>query len=121
MCDVDLRVKAEWHTNINGGGVPLLETPDGTIIYESTVIAEFASNLQAAKGIPAWPHEASPGDLAASMKTAEMKLTMQKFDKLFLGAFFGALLSRFQDEAKLEALKQVIPEVEQFVITNLKG
>jgi glutathione S-transferase len=73
-CDVDLRVKAEWHKEINGGLVPLLETPDGAIIFESAVIAEFASSYQGSKGIPVWPHEAKPGDLAASMKTAEMKL-----------------------------------------------
>jgi len=75
--------------------VPLLETPDGTIIYESAVIAEFASNYQGIKGASVWPHEACPGNLAASMKTAEMKLKMQKFDKLYNASFFGALLTRF--------------------------
>jgi glutathione S-transferase len=37
--DVDLQVKAEWHKEINGGLLPLMETPAGTIIYESAVIA----------------------------------------------------------------------------------
>ena len=120
-CNVDLREKAEWHKAINGGLVPVLETPDGTTIYESAVIAELASNYQPGQGIPVWPHEAKPGDLQASMQTAQMKLQMLKFDKLVNGNFWGPLLSRFQNEEKVAQLKTVIPEFEQFVVDNLKG
>ena len=44
-CSVDLTTKAQWHLDTNGGFVPLLETPDGNIIYESAVIMDFASTL----------------------------------------------------------------------------
>ena len=44
-CTMDLTNKAQWHLDINGGFIPLLETPDGTILYESAVVADFANNL----------------------------------------------------------------------------
>lgn len=68
-CHTDLREKAEWHKNINGGLVPLLESPDGTIIFESAVIAEFANELKPDSGLPMWPHCAKPGDMTAAFKT----------------------------------------------------
>ena len=36
--------KAQWHLDINKGMVPVLETPDGTIIIESAVISQFAAD-----------------------------------------------------------------------------
>lgn len=94
--DVDLRVKAQWHLDINGGLVPLLENPDGKIVYESAVIAEFAWNFAPPdQGLPLWPHQAKPGDLNATMQTAAHKLEMLNFDKILSGGFWGALLSRF--------------------------
>ena len=53
--------KAEWHTAINNGLVPLLEAPDGTIIYESAVIADFCSDFApASQGLSLWPHLLKP-------------------------------------------------------------
>ena len=37
--NVELRNKAKWHLDINGGLIPLLESPDGTIVHESGYIA----------------------------------------------------------------------------------
>lgn len=52
----------------------MLESTDGKIVFESAVIAEFASNFAPTTGLPIWPHEAKPGDVAATMATAAMKL-----------------------------------------------
>jgi len=38
-CFMDLRNKSEWHMNINGGLIPIMEAPNGTIIIESSIIA----------------------------------------------------------------------------------
>ena len=54
---MDLRNKAQWHLSINNGFVPVLETPSGAIIYESALIADFASNVAAGSGLALWPHE----------------------------------------------------------------
>lgn len=114
---MDLRVKAQWHLDVNGGFVPMLETPDGKIIYESAVIAEFAS-FYGQGGIPLWPHEANPGDLNAAMATGAMKLEMLKFDK-FIGKFWPALMTRYQDEEKIANLKETLPAIEEFLKSNL--
>lgn len=37
--------KQDWHLEINNGLVPLLESTDGTMIYESAVIADFCSDF----------------------------------------------------------------------------
>ena len=42
-CIVDMHSKAQWHLDFNGGLVPILEKQDGTLIKESDVIANLAS------------------------------------------------------------------------------
>jgi glutathione S-transferase len=39
--EFDLSKKTDWHLAINGGLVPLLELPDGTILHESYVLMDF--------------------------------------------------------------------------------
>ena len=95
-CEVDLTTKAQWHLDINGGLIPLLETPDGNIIYESAVLMDFANSFGAGNGYTLWPHEASPGDLTTSMQTGAMKLQMLKFDKL-LASFWPAFSGKLMD------------------------
>jgi glutathione S-transferase len=36
--ELDLSKKTQWHLDINGGLVPILEFPDGTVILESKII-----------------------------------------------------------------------------------
>ena len=37
--EMDIHDKAQWHVDVNGGMVPLLETPQGEIVKESAIIA----------------------------------------------------------------------------------
>ena len=39
---MNLEDKAPWHVDLNGGMVPLLETPDGSFTKESSVLMDFA-------------------------------------------------------------------------------
>jgi len=39
---MDLNKKAQWHLDFNGGLVPILENPNGDLIKESGIIAQFA-------------------------------------------------------------------------------
>jgi glutaredoxin 2 len=39
---VDLNSKTKWHLDLNGGLVPVLETPAGDLIIESGIIMAFA-------------------------------------------------------------------------------
>lgn len=38
-CITDLNDKAPWHVAFNGGSVPILETPSGDMIPESSIVA----------------------------------------------------------------------------------
>ena len=69
---VHLEDKAQWHLDFNGGFVPILETPSGTLINESGIIAEFANSYAGPnQGLKLWPHETAPlGDVEANMETA---------------------------------------------------
>ena len=41
-CWVDLNEKAEWHQELNGGFIPVLETPAGDLIPESDIVTQYA-------------------------------------------------------------------------------
>jgi glutathione S-transferase len=88
---MNLGDKAPWHLDFNNGFVPILESPDGTMINESAVISEFASAYaKPADGIKILPFEGKNGDLSAAMETAKMRLAMQDFDK-FMPKLFVCL------------------------------
>ena len=55
------------------------------------------------------------------MRTAAFKLQMQKYDKLVNENFWGALLSRFQDNEKVAKLKAALPQFEAWFVENLAG
>ena len=40
-----MRGKATWHTQINGGLIPILELPNGEQIFESKVLMEYANEI----------------------------------------------------------------------------
>ena len=42
-CDLD--AKAGWHLELNNGFVPVLETKEGDLIYESAVLMQFAHEM----------------------------------------------------------------------------
>ena len=42
-CELNLRDKTQWHKDINGGLVPILELPDGTIILDSKIIMDYVN------------------------------------------------------------------------------
>ena len=69
---MNLGDKAQWHLDFNNGFVPILESPEGTMINESAVISAFASDFaKTTDGIKLWPSEGKPGDVAAAMETGK--------------------------------------------------
>jgi glutathione S-transferase len=45
-----MKEKAPWLLELNGGSVPVLEFPDGRMIYDSGVLTEFANDYAKGKG-----------------------------------------------------------------------
>ena len=117
---MELKNNAQWHIDLNGGVVPILETPDGTLIHESAVIMNMATDKDQGKGMKLWPHELRQGDVKASVKTAAMRLEMLAFDKLFM-PFWGCLFSQFNDMEKVDSFKENVPKMEELFVRNLNG
>lgn len=40
--EMDLENKAQWHVDLNGGRVPVVELPDGQTVHDSRVVIDFA-------------------------------------------------------------------------------
>jgi len=94
---MNLGDKAQWHLDFNNGFVPVLESPDGTMINESAVISNFASDYaKPTDGVKLLPSEGMNGDLAAAIEAGKMRLAMQEFDK-FMPTLFPAFGSRFTE------------------------
>ena len=49
--EMDLRKKAEWHTKLNAGLIPVMELQDGTLLHESRVLMDLANDLGGDKGL----------------------------------------------------------------------
>ena len=43
-CEINLKDKAQWHLDINGGLVPIIELTDGTILLDSKVLMDYAND-----------------------------------------------------------------------------
>ena len=56
--EVDISKKTPWHVAINGGFVPIIELPDGTILHESKIVMEFAEEAYPKSGYSTLPAEA---------------------------------------------------------------
>jgi glutathione S-transferase len=54
-CEMDLEKKTPWHLAINGGLVPILELPDGTLINESKILLDFVEEAYGESGYSTLP------------------------------------------------------------------
>ena len=87
---VDLNNKSQWHLDVNGGMIPVMENPAGDLIPESGVIMAFASE-HSSKGIDIIPKD--------PFVAAKMRAAMCKSDPLF-SMFWPMYLTRFEDPEK---------------------
>jgi len=98
---VCLNNKAEWHLNFNGGFVPILETPAGDLIKESSVIMMYAHEAGTGSTIPKDPIQA-----------AKMRLEMEAFNGK-TSSFVAMLYSGGQDaktiDEKTDAFAKDLP------------
>ena len=78
---VDMNDKAQWHKDFNGGMVPVLEAPNGTMIPESAIAMQYAlDSAPANQGVNLIPED--------PLRAAEMRVAMQNFDKNVLSFLF---------------------------------
>ncbi|TNV76543.1 hypothetical protein FGO68_gene7124 [Halteria grandinella] len=109
--EVDLGKKTPWHLAINGGLVPVLELPDGTIINESKIIMEFAEEAYPGSGFSLLPE-----DPVARAKVRAGSLLLDGFN----AAYFPIYLKKTYDEADFVKLRDSIQKIENFLSAHAK-
>ena len=101
----NLDKKAAWHLELNGGLVPVLETPAGDLIRESGVIAQLAHELGGSNGV-----ELVPSD---PIKAAKMRLEIEAFKGTLSGLWPVIYPSVGTDEATIEKFgAEILPKWE---------
>jgi len=92
---VDLNNIAQWHLDLNGGLVPILEIPHGDQIVESGVNIDFANEYTTDKSVTIYPTD--------PVAAAKMRVIMSKFN---LNGIWGAMGTRYKDETKYDAYRE---------------
>ncbi|KAJ2781180.1 hypothetical protein H4R18_003050 [Coemansia javaensis] len=94
---IDLNNKPAWYSLVNPRlKVPALRTPDGTVLIESLVIAEYIAEQFPEAGL-------LPGDPLAR---AQLRLFIERFDAEYSPPFYRAL--RAADKAEQEEQKRLL-------------
>ena len=108
---MDLGKKTPWHLAINGGLVPVLELPDGTIIHESKIIMDFIE-----EAYPTGDHGYSllPSD---PVLRAKMRLAFPLMDTIN-GAWFPIYMKKSYDEELFKKLHEALQKVEDYLASN---
>lgn len=109
---MDLNNSAQWHKDINGGLIPLLENIDGKIYCESAHIVEFAEEFYKGKGFQLFPSD--------PFKKLELRIFNESANKFF-GPFYGVYMTKGKNEESLQNLVNIIPTMENFIADNLQG
>jgi glutathione S-transferase len=52
-----MKDKTQWHKEINGGLVPMLELTDGTILLDSKVLMDYANEAYPDQGYSTLPKD----------------------------------------------------------------
>lgn len=107
--ELDLSKKTQWHLDINGGLVPILEFPNGTIILESKIIQELANDLQKDQGLRLFPED--------PIEKAELQLAITKTQGAFIPQHH-LQLNHGVGEENIEKLSAVLNKIEDGLVKN---
>ncbi|CAI2365000.1 unnamed protein product [Moneuplotes crassus] len=111
---IDLTAKNDWHCQINGGFVSILETPDGVIVTESLQICDWIEAEFGNQGISLYPEEmpdskylpkafSEGSTLEQTPKNVLKELVKEWFEKVFM--FIKIMVNKeFRDNGVQEYL-----------------
>ena len=100
--------------------MPVLESPDGTLLKESRMIADFAINMYPNQGMKLWPHELNPGNLQACQQTANHQCALLDADKLLM-AIWKPFMNKFTDNELIDEYVKTFEPLEEFFKKNMNG
>ena len=111
---MDLEDKAEWHKELNGGLVPVLETPQGQLVIESRVHMELANELGKEEGLQLYDKD--------PFKAAIQRQKIEKYASSVPGAVLSIMMYRGKITEKIDELRDVIvPKMENYLKDVLEG
>ncbi|KAJ1899203.1 hypothetical protein LPJ81_004188, partial [Coemansia sp. IMI 209127] len=110
VVEIDLENKPSWYGQVNPQlKVPALRTPDGTILIESLVIAEFVADaFPEANLLP-----------SGAIERAQLRLFIETFNSRYIPFIYKTLTATSVDEQKahtetlLAGLREVSKELEK--------
>ena len=96
-CEVDLGKKTSWHLALNGGLVPIWETPDGTILTESKVLMDYVEDAYPTQGYSLLPSD--------PVLRAQMRLAIPIMEAVG-AAWFPIVMKRRYEEPDFVKLRE---------------
>jgi glutathione S-transferase len=104
--DVTTEKKTQWHKDINGGQIPILELQDGTIILNTQHIMDYAEEAYPDKGYSMLHPDPVKRALARNAEAISSKL---------FEAFYKMHIRKAVDEAELKEAKERLQIMEDFI------
>ena len=108
-CEMDLGKKTEWHKALNGGLVPIYELPDGTQLFESKILMDYAEEAFAGQGYSLLPDD--------PVKRAQMRLAFPIGEQIF-SAFYPIFMRKEYNEEEFKNLKSKLQAAEDFIVAH---
>lgn len=93
---MDLSKKTPWHLAINGGMVPIVELPDGTIINDSKIILEYLEEAYPESGYPLLPKD--------PVERALLRLAIPASEEV-VPSFYAVYMNHSLDEEQVKTYK----------------
>ena len=90
--------------------------------HESALIQQFALEYaQPGQGMKLLPSDGKPGDMEAGIKTAQMRLKMQEFDKVFHSSWWGAMMTRLSIDEQNAIAMEGLKKIEEMFVKLMNG
>ncbi|KAM7452296.1 Glutathione S-transferase omega-1 [Porites harrisoni] len=98
--NVNLKDKPDWFLDLNPGGtVPVIEQPDGAVIYESAICCDYLEE--------AFPDKPQLYPADNPVKKSKQKIIVETIGSAFNTAFYKTLRALGEEEPKEELKKQL--------------
>ena len=108
--ELDLGKKTPWHLDINKGLVPILETPQGDLIYESGVLIDLIEETNKDKGYPLYPSD--------PFKKAQMKLDHDKYLSPAFPTWYKVFMSQGTNPDEFPPMIEKLTQLEKYVASK---
>jgi glutathione S-transferase len=111
-CEINLQDKTQWHIDLNGGTVPILELPSGDVIYDSKILMEYINDAYPNQGYCMLPVD--------PLQRAHMRLAVITAETYFT-AWQAVIAKRVFSEPEMKYFREKLALVEKCHIDHCKN